>query len=399
MNHKALVFIFRLLSLVVLLAIPSAILAQVNPPDLQWFHTYGGAYSEDMRMITLDGEGGFVAAGASAGENHRNIVMYLINVDGEGQVIWEQTYSYGEKTKAKDIFRLPGGGYIVSGYFVNNDGTHMDALIMRLDNEGNVLWDYVFEGYANDVAWRTLPVEGGYVTVGITESNAAKQRDAFLIKLTEDGEEVWHREIGTPNGERATCMTVLPDGGFALAGRMRDIDNLIEDGWLVRTDSEGIVLWTQTYGGDRREEFLWIESLEEGGFILCGKTNSNNNRDDFDHWLVKTDADGDVLWERTYGNVTGDDWAQMVQVLPDGYVMAGRGYTPTRSGELNLIRLTTDGEIVYSVLGGGPWNDKAYAVRVLPDGGYVIMGTKFDVNDGYSDLLIARFSPDNPFPR
>jgi hypothetical protein len=373
--------------------IPLESLSQ-HAPRLRWHRTFGYSFGEDARMIVLDGEGGYAVAGMTNTADSSAADLLCIHVDGMGIPIWEQIYDYGQITKAKDIYRIPGDGYLVTGYRLDNDGTGMDCLILRLNNQGELIWDHLVNGRNDDVAWATRPIEGGYIVLGITESNELDRKDAFLMKLDSEGNRVWEQLIGTDRADRATCLVLMPDGGYAFSGMTRDNPDGNDDGWLVRTDAEGNVLWMRNYGGPRIDEFYWMEPLPEGGFILCGRTQSSHEREDFDTWLVKTDEDGNVLGDWSYGTPAGNDWAEMVQVLPDGYVMTGLGYTREDRNQVSLIRVMKNGNVIFADQRGGPYSDKGYALRVLDDGAYIIAGKYTDPSNGDTNLLIARTRPD-----
>jgi hypothetical protein len=372
---------------------PSSLFAQL-PPDLLWARTFGGEFGEDARMIVTDQMGGFVAAGMSNPVDHTVARIYIVHVDGLGQIIWQRVFDYGQVSKAKDIHRLPGQGYLVTGYRQNNDGSGMDGLLLLLNNAGQLVWDQILEGPLDDVAWRTRPVEDGFVLMGITASNPSYTKDAFIAKFTFQGELIWYNLYGSIYPERTTSLVVLPDGGFALAGMTRDTPNQLDNGWLLRTDSEGNELWQQQYGGDRVDEFYWVESLENGGFILCGRTQSNHERDDFDMWVVETDEFGEVVRTHTAGDPEGDDWAQMIQLVEGGYILTGLGYRDGRQKQVTLVRLDEELNVIYSQDAGSIGIDMAYAIRVLTDGGYVIAGKATRLVDDNLNMFIARTEPD-----
>ncbi len=372
----------------------------IDPPQIRWYHTYGREFKEDARMVVSDRAGGYVAAGMSSPEDTTDASIYLVHVDGVGEIIWERFYNYGSQTKAKDIKRFPGDGYLVTGYRLNNDGTGMDGLVMRLNNQGHLIWDFILEGPRDDVAWRSFRVEDGYITVGITESTPGEQKDAFVLRLNEDGEQVWMQTFGSERVERATSAVLLPDEGLVLAGLTRNNPTGNDDGWMLRIDAAGNILWWRQYGGEEDDEFHWVEQTGDGGFILCGRSKSYRPPTvDYNTWLVKTDAEGNEIWNNVYGPSSVSDWAQMVQIIPDGYIMTGSAYSGDNGFQIALVRVNEDGELVYFSGRGFEGYDIGYAIRVTPDGGYIIAGKMLMPGQDYNDLIIGRTRPDVTLPR
>ncbi len=384
--------IFTGLVIAVVVAFPTFSHAQ-QPPEIRWVHLIGGEFNDDSRMLIDDGNNGIVAVGFTGQAMEAESSLFCVHVDSAGALVWYRVFDYGQVTKAKDIIRLDSGGYLITGYRLDNDGTGMDALLLRLDANGNLIWDRLIEGSEDDVAWRSCQVHQGFVVIGITESNPTQQKNSFFAKLNIQGEVQWVRQHGSEYADRTTTMTRTADGGFALAGMTRNTSNQLDNGWLVRTDSNGNVLWERQYGGERTDEFHWVEALTDGGFILCGRTMSNHDREDFDHWVVRTDADGNELASFSGGVNEANDWAQMVQPLGTGFIVTGRGHDAQNGKQVSLGYFTSNLSEVYLVDRGYPSIDMAYAVRVMDDGGLAISGKATQPDAEFTDLLIARTEP------
>lgn len=391
MNHLTVPRAISVASTLTLLMTLSTLTHAEEPPQVRWFRTFGGPYMEDARMLTMDGAGGCLAAGTTEAEDTTSSRLYIVHVDGLGRILWEQAYIYGHIAKAKDIHLLPEYGYIVTGYRQDDDGTGMDGLVMLLDPTGEVIWDYIFEGEQDDVAWRARPVGDGFIVIGITESNPLARKDSFIAKLSWGGELMWMRQHGTLAADRTTAMVVLPNNeGYLLAGMTRATENLEDDGWLLCLNTEGDSLWARQYGGERTDEFYWIEPLPQGGFILCGGTKSNHDREDYDTWVVAVDDQGNETGTFAGGTTTGDDWAQMVQVVDDGYVFVGLGHRREHGHQVSILKLDTELNLVYADDRGNEYIDKAFAIRAHPEGGFFIAGKATRPGQEWPDLFIAR---------
>ncbi|MBA7608096.1 hypothetical protein ES703_15271 [subsurface metagenome] len=167
-----------------------------------------------------------------------------------------------------------------------------------------------------------------------------------MLKTDSQGDSVWAQTYGGESEgdiDIASPGSVIetPDGGYVVGGyRMLDNSSAV---WLLKTDAQGDTLWTRTFG-DGGEVGEWLDVTSEGGYILAGWTTSFGAGGS-DLWLIKTDENGDTLWTRTYGG-TGWDRCRHVRQTPDGgYILTG--YTDSYGAGLNdlwLIKTDANGD-------------------------------------------------------
>ena len=132
---------------------------------------------------------------------------------------------------------------------------------------------------------------------------------------------MFEKKYGSQGLERCYSVVQTSDGGYALAGITSSIGAGDYDMWLVKIDASGNMEWNQTYGGTEAESCLSVVQTSDGGYILAGSTNPTNTNDDV--YLIKTDASGNSMWTKSYGG-GNDDYGQSVQQTSDGgYIIAG----------------------------------------------------------------------------
>ena len=184
-------------------------------------------------------------------------------------------------------------------------------------------WNKTYGGTGSDFALALFQiVDGGYALAGSTTSFGAGSYDFWLVRTDVLGNMLWNRTYGGAGEDRAYSLVQTVDGGYALAGCTYSYDIGNGDFWLVRTDAFGNHLWNKTHGGAGEDwPYALIETTNEE-YALAGVTNSFGAGSS-DFWLVKTDAFGNHLWNRTYGG-TGEDYAgSLVQTSDAGYALAG----------------------------------------------------------------------------
>ena len=165
---------------------------------------------------------------------------------------------------------------------------------------------------------------------------------------------LWSRTFGGGNNEQCYSIIHTADGGYALAGYTESYGAGSYDMWLVKTDADGESLWSRTFGGARNDRCYSIIQTADGGFALAGGTLSFG-AGDYDMWLVKTDSDGDSLWSRTFGGRNTDWCFSMIQTADGGYLLAGYTYSfdAVRS-DMWLVKTDADGDFLWSrTLGEG----------------------------------------------
>lgn len=154
---------------------------------------------------------------------------------------------------------------------------------------------------------------------------------------------LWNKTYGGKSYDDLYSMVQTSDGGYALAGLTQSFGDGRDDFWLVKTDSSGNMLWNKTYGGAALAG-SWFSMVQtsDGGYALAGDTWSPASGIQF--WLVKTDSSGNVLWSNTYG--TGTAYC-MVQTRDGGYALAGETSSGASEGDFMLVKTDSNGGVLH----------------------------------------------------
>jgi len=309
-----------------------------------------------------------------------------------------------------------------------------DALLMKLTLEGDVLWERVWGGEGYEQAWAvTQAVEGGYYVFGETDSYGAGDRDFFLLKMDEEGTDVWYRTYGRAYREWPYGMLQLSNGDLLIYGFSESVsgggrnqyavrvaadgdviweylgdssdeelvadaiettqDDLVlavivaEDGKLVKLDADGSLQWEKRYELAGWQFASQIIQMDNGGFFLAGFSMSSNRQ--ADTWLAHCTSTGDLEWETSFGEPTFDDYAQSLIPLQDGTYLIGG----IANGML-LSRVDVDGNVLWrrSLVGKKVYG--AEKIIELEDGGYLVTGFVQLVNGRSYDAIILRTDAD-----
>jgi hypothetical protein len=271
--------------------------------DEQWNQTFGGPRWDEAKSVIETADGGFLLAGRTDFSGVGDIDMWLVKTTRNGDEQWNQTFPRGPRDGAESVIETADGGFLLAGgtgYLSIELG---DMWLIKTDRNGAEQWNRTFGGQAFDWAESVIETaDGGFLLAGYTRSFGAGEADVWLVKTTSNGDEQWNQTFGGTGWDEAKSVIETADGGFLLAGHTYSSGAGEGDMWLVKTASNGKKQWNQTF--DRFGKQDWGESVIEtadGGYLLVGGTFfSNNGRDYSTMWLVKTDREGNELWDRTF---------------------------------------------------------------------------------------------------
>jgi len=315
-----------------------------------WEKTYGSSLVEgSIAGIARALDGGFFLAGNSAPFTEP---AYLLKIDAEGNRVWEKTY---EGVTLRSIAGCSEGGILLMGVRrIPGEGTAL--VLTRVDAEGQKIWEKTYSGESVDR--RVVSVvesgDGGFVVVGWTSAALTRKRDIYLLKVDSDGNVGWEKTYVTNNSSSAYWVVRAKDGGFMVAGNTGSTGSYLEedDIFLLRIGADGEKLWEKTYGGNRTDWATCIVGCGDGGFIVGGYR-SGDLPGAGGRYLFKVDSQGNKLWERGYGG------EQIVAAKDGGFVVCGAA---------GVFKINGQGEKV--------WEKTCWGGHIVGsgDGGFVVAG-------------------------
>jgi hypothetical protein len=367
--------------------------------ELLWSQNFGGVYSEIGYGGITTFDRGLAVVGSTFSYGSGDYDVYLLRLDSLGDTLWTRTYGGTATDNGHDLQQTPDSGFIIVGTTNSSGHGKEDVYVVRVDSHGSLLWSRTYGGAESDEGWSIRSTyDGGYIIGGSTSSSGAGYADVLLMKINSSGDSLWSRTYGGPGGESGFAVRQTRDSGFIVVGATGSFGEGYSSMYAVRTTSRGDSVWAKTYGGPKADIGSSVEITPDGGFIFVGSTASYGLGYN-DAYLVKTDADGIVEWDRTYGG-TKDDRGYSVCVTPDGgYLLAGTTES-FGAGAADMYAVKTDpvGEPQWSREYGGTKSDYCRAVLKDYAGRYLLVGYSFSYSRGGSDLYLARLSADQGTP-
>jgi len=211
-------------------------------------------------------------------------------------VSFARTYGGGSQDEAHSVQQTSDGGYIALGTTYGFGAGGGDFFLIKTDAYGNLQWAKTYGGTNYDWPYSVQQTSGGgYILAGVTRSFGAGGYDIFLIKTDANGNRQWAKTYGG-TGEDNLWMTPFQqtsDGGYIVVGYTSSFGAGGYDIFLIKTDANGNLQWAKTYGGTGEELRPAVQQTSDGGYIVASWTTSFG-AGDWDAFLVKTDANGDI---------------------------------------------------------------------------------------------------------
>lgn len=267
-------------------------------------------------------------------------------------------------------------------------------------------WQKALGGSSEESSYAIHPTtDGGFISAGYAHSNDGDvtghhgSGDGWITKHDSTGNLQWQKALGGSGVDFFQGVQQTADGGYVATGATYSNDGDVsgnhgdQDIWVVKLDPSGTQQWQKTLGGSAFEVGSAIIQAADGSYIVAGSTHSNDgqvsgNHGETDWWVVKLDALGNLIWQKTFGG-SGADFLQDIQQTADsGYIATGSTYSNDGdvsgnkgSGDLWVVKLDAAGNIQWQKSLGGSTVDFGYAIAPCDDGGFIINGTS-NSNDG-----------------
>ncbi|MDI6839323.1 MAG: T9SS type A sorting domain-containing protein [bacterium] len=205
---------------------------------------------------------------------------------------WERTYGGINSDVGCSVVQAQDGDYIIAGATSSYGVGGEDVWLIKTDATGNILWTRTYGGAGNDVGLSIMQtLDSGYIVAGITNSYGAGLDDIYLIKTNSNGDLVWTKTYGGTYEDVGLSIAHTLDEGCIITGSTESYGEIWGDVWLVRIGAAGDTLWTRTYGGNREDCGLSVRQTLDGGYIVTGRT-ASYGAGAVDVYLIKVDAEG-----------------------------------------------------------------------------------------------------------
>lgn len=294
-----------------------------------WDKTFGGSRDDEGRDVIATSDGGFLFVGYTWSFGNEQQV-YIVKTDYHGNLEWENNYGGTMWEVGSSVIELKGGGYAIVG-FTNSPGIssgNTDILLLKIDQVGNLVWlksygnkEFPNHEWGNDI----IEVDNNFIIVGSRDRYNNGSKNILLIRIDENGEKVWDKEIlsNSQTSEIAYSISKNSAGSYYVCSGVNTISDLnIYMPKILKIDGSGNIEWERVYKSNSKEYHQFrAETSDDGHTYLVGSSINELSIDDkSDAFIIKINSNGQIISSDTFGTDDEDDWGWSLDLKSDGDV-------------------------------------------------------------------------------
>jgi hypothetical protein len=260
----------------------------------EWEKTFDKDENDAAYSIIQTKDGGYAIAGSSGFKLWGEADCWVIKLDAKGDMEWENSFGGTGWDEIFSIVQTKDGGFVTTGSVWSKGAGRGDVYLLKLNKNGDLVWDKTFGGSEDDEAYSIIKTEDGdYMVAGFTVTEDTGDRNIWVIKLDKNGNKVWDRTFGGTSEDWANSIIQTEDKGYMVAGWTKSMGAGKTDVWIVKLNKSGNLVWDKTFGGSENDEAHSIIQTDDGGYIVAGWTKSKGAGNS-DVWVIKLDENGNL---------------------------------------------------------------------------------------------------------
>ena len=348
--------------------------------DIVWNKTFSGSLNSSADSIQQTSDGGYIVAGEIYSLSAGGYDVCVLRLDSRGNLLWDKKFGEFEKDeRVADVQQTIDGGYILAGMEkrtivpgqTESKGGEEHACVWKLDANGNLLWDKKFGGSRHDRFRGIRQIsDGAYVVAGTTTSKGAGAGDVRIMKLDPKGNIIWDKVYGGKGNDWAFSLALTSDDGYAVTGYTTSKGAGSMDIWVLKLDANGNLLWDKTFGGKGRDDAFSIHQTSDKGYIVAGWTESKG-AGKRNMWILKLDSNGNLLWDKVFGDKGTNSAIFIQQTSDDGYIAVGYSCWKDSNCSGRVLRLDNNGNLLWDKTFN---NACSNCIQQTLDGDYIVSG-------------------------
>ncbi len=312
----------------------SAFLTSAILPVLSqgWKKTYTNQAGDPVYLYDVNSlpGGGIIAVGSTGPVSNSNAV--LMRCDDQGNVLWAKEYNSGLHDNASKVALYPGGGYVILTNQLDTSSLNDNNVILRTDTSGNIIWSFGFIGNGiQTVQEIEVTADGKVIFTGNTSNCPVSFGCAYAAALNASGAFLWAKSIEANFVTTLNDVISSSDNQLVFAGAVLDSLTFIESGFVAKFDTSGTMTWANTYGGSFSSDRFYAitENSDLQGYVMAGHTLLSPSGN-YDGHLMTCNYTGNYQSSGFAGGTDGDEINQVftisgTNVFIGGYTEAGTG--------------------------------------------------------------------------
>ena len=371
---------------------------QTTTLEVPWARSYGGPGDDFLGEAVPTADGGYILAGQTLSFGSGSEDVWIVKLDADGDVIWQKAYGGSGSDIATSIIQSGSGEYYVSCTTRSFGAGAEDIWILKLNADGQVLWQKTYgEGEGDCAGDLLLSSTGELLVVGCSDSFGTSAMDYWILELDEKGGVNWQNAYNLSGDDEARCCVTTLDGGYLITGySSQGGPGAFAEMRTLKLNSTGNIAWEKAYQYGIGYASA-IASTVDGGFIVGGTCKSSAPGTSMLVW--KLDGMGDIQWQKLFSGdpssvpASGNSVHDISPTGDGGFILSGSVYHAHSRVDLCVVKLDATGAVQWDKLYDGVFWDDGIAVSPLERGGFMAAGNRGSAN-GDDDYWILLFNAD-----
>ena len=297
-------------------------------------------------------------------------VGWVLKLNLSGDFVWNKTFLEGWGTELRYAVNLTEGYLLVGNEFFASG--QVSGYIARIDNQGNLQWMKILSEGATSKLFSGIATSDGFVFLGLSSQYIGGESSVWAIKLDVSGNVVWSRTYGGFVDSAARSGVLTKDGNYLVAGYSDSIGDGNYDFCLLKLNANGDILWNNTYGDEGSQKAYSITKAKDG-YVVVGDIQLPNSTTNA--WVLKVDPAGNVLWNKSVGGKDADSAAYVTTSRDGGYLVSGFTFSfGAGNRDFWMFKISDSGEVLWSSTQGDNGFQEAYTVTEAVNNTYVMVG-------------------------
>jgi len=361
---------------------------------LDWAKIYGGDARDEAFCITENHNGDLILGGYTKKQEKH---LWIISVDENGKAIWGKTFKARPISEARSLVITSDSNIVIAGYSVREFLSEREMWILKINEEGKLLWEKAFGGVADECAYGIVETaDKGLAIAGFTSTTKNFDENAWVLKLDAEGNKLWENTFGQSGKDYAYDIIETSDKGLVFCGYQNKRSDAYMAFWVAKTDSAGNDLWDNVYSFNKWDVATTLVEGLDGYIYVAGYTRAASIID-YDVAIVKLDQEGNEIWKKTISWGRWDQATSITTTYDNGIVIAGF----TRSGkemssDFAVTKIDTAGNVLWETVFERKSLDYPNAIIETRDNGLAIAGTTYTQGRGWDYALLKFKNEDQP---
>jgi len=349
-----------------------------------WTMTYGGAFEDVAYSVVKTRDNGYALAGRTGSQETESSNFWLVKIDEVGNMQWNRSYEGQDRVNQVTLIQTEDGGYALAG----------SGLLVKTNVNGDMIWNrtYLTEPCNCNVEYVVQTDDAGYALAGNTRIYG--DSDFCLIKTDSEGKTIWNKTYTKTSEDGVFSLISTADKGYAMAGYTEGQTGSRPKILLMKTDEDGNSMWNFTFApGEGHYVAYSVVQANDGGYVLAGDNSTwiGGSLMTRRYCLVKVDSRGFYEWDSECVEASVSRAFSVVQVYDGGFVLAGyKAAFATSPQDCLVVRTDAKGAVIWENTYGGELDDVARCIILADDEGYLVAGQTRSFGAGNWDFWLVR---------